>query len=85
MHASLKLLCRGGFALALVEAGSDSGSLNKLRVVDGLRADYLIIPELRNGMWGCDRFRCVGVHGDVPNDDSCFGRYQSGYNRSRFR
>ena len=60
--------------LAFVEAGPDWRSLNKLRVVDGLLADYLIVPELRNGMLGCDRFGCVGVHGDVPDNDSCFGR-----------
>lgn len=48
MHAIPNLQWKTWVRLAFVEAGSDWRSLNKLRVVDGKLADYLIVPET---MW----------------------------------
>jgi hypothetical protein len=52
MHAIPNLQWRTWVQLAFVEAGSDWRSLNRLRVVDGVLADYLIVPEFRNGIRG---------------------------------
>jgi len=45
MHALPNLQWKTWVRLAFVEAGSDWRSLNKLRVVDGKLADYLLMPE----------------------------------------
>lgn len=45
MHKIPALQWKTWVRLAFVEAGSDWRSLNKLRVVDGKLADYLIVPE----------------------------------------
>ena len=50
MHAIANLQWRTWVRLAFVEAGSDWRSLNRLCVVDGVLADYLIVPEFGNGM-----------------------------------
>lgn len=55
MHALPNLQWKTWVRLAFVEAGSDWRSLNKLRVVDGKLADYLLVPEYRND--------CLGVNG----------------------
>ncbi len=47
MHAIPKLQWKTWVRLAFVEAGSDWRSLNRLQVVDGKLADYLLIPETR--------------------------------------
>lgn len=52
MHAVPNLQWKTWVRLAFVEAGSDWRSLNKLRVVDGKLADYLLVPESRNGFLG---------------------------------
>lgn len=52
MHAIPNLQWRTWVRLAFVEAGSDWRSVNRLCVVDGVLADYRIVPELRNGMLG---------------------------------
>ncbi len=44
MHAMPRLQWKTWVRLAFVEAGSDWRSLNRLRVVDGKLADYLIVP-----------------------------------------
>lgn len=45
MHSIPNLQWKTWVRLAFVEAGSDWRSLNKLRVVDGKLADYLLAPE----------------------------------------
>lgn len=45
MHGIPNLQWKTWVRLAFVEAGSDWRSLNKLRVVDGKLADYLIVPD----------------------------------------
>lgn len=54
MHRMRALQWKTWLRLAFVEAGSDWRSLNKLRVVDGMLADYGIAPEreYHNGMLG---------------------------------
>jgi site-specific DNA-cytosine methylase len=52
MHGIPNLQWKTWVRLAFVEAGSDWRSLNKLRVVDGKLADYLLVPELRNDTLG---------------------------------
>jgi hypothetical protein len=42
--------------LAFVEAGSDWRSLNRLTVENGHLADYLIVPEMRGGVLGVNRW-----------------------------
>ncbi|MFP5276950.1 MAG: DNA cytosine methyltransferase [Acidobacteriota bacterium] len=54
MHSLPNLQWKTWVRLAFVEAGSDWRSLNKLRVVDGRLADYLLVPEQRND--------CLGVN-----------------------
>lgn len=53
MHASPNLQWKTWVRLAFVEAGSDWRSLNKLRVVDGKLADYLLMPESKWEGAGC--------------------------------
>lgn len=56
MHRVPALQWKTWVRLAFVEAGSDWRSLNKLRVVDGKLADYLIVPEHPNGFMGVNRW-----------------------------
>lgn len=52
MHRLPALHWKTWVRLAFVEAGSDWRSLQKLRVVDGNLADYLIVPEMHRGDFG---------------------------------
>lgn len=52
MHRIPNLTWKTWVRLAFVEAGSDWRSLNKLRVVDGKLADYLIVPEFYGDVLG---------------------------------
>lgn len=52
MHRIPALQWKTWVRLAFVEAGSDWRSLNKLSVVDGKLADYLIVPEMFHGALG---------------------------------
>lgn len=52
MHRIPQLQWKTWTRLALVTAGSDWRSLQKLAVVDGVLRDYLIVPEARNGVLG---------------------------------
>jgi site-specific DNA-cytosine methylase len=52
MHSIPNLQWKTWVRLAFVEAGSDWRSLNKLRVVDGKLADYLLMREQRNDFLG---------------------------------
>src|SRR5262249_2922243 len=57
MHRVPALQWKTWVRLAFVEAGSDWRSLNKLRVVDGKLADYLIVPAGRNhGLLGVQKW-----------------------------
>ena len=52
MHTMPNLQWKTWVRLAFVEAGGDWRSLNKLRVVDGKLADYLLVPSGRNDLYG---------------------------------
>lgn len=52
MHSIPRLQWKTWVRLAFVEAGSDWRSLNKLRVVDGKLADYLVVPEFYGDVLG---------------------------------
>lgn len=52
MHNVPRLKWKTWVRLAFVEAGSDWRSLNRLRVVDGKLADYLLVPDHRNDFLG---------------------------------
>lgn len=52
MHRLPALHWKTWVRLAFVEAGSDWRSLQKLRVVDGKLADYLIVPDMHGGVLG---------------------------------
>ncbi|MBN8947178.1 MAG: DNA cytosine methyltransferase [Rhodanobacter sp.] len=58
MHRLPALQWKTWLRLAFVEAGSDWRSLQKLRVVDGMLADYGIVPEAswNNGVLGVQRW-----------------------------
>lgn len=58
MHLLPNLQWKTWVRLAFVEAGSDWRSLNKLRVVDGKLADYLIVPEAFNKVLGVTPWDC---------------------------
>ncbi|KWC18626.1 DNA methyltransferase [Burkholderia ubonensis] len=60
MHRVPALQWKTWVRLAFVEAGSDWRSLNKLVVEDGYLRDYLIVPEMHNGVLGVNDW-----------DDSC--------------
>lgn len=66
MHALPNLQWKTWVRLAFVEAGSDWRSLNKLRVVDGKLADYLLAPELRNDTYGVNQWD--GPMGTITGD-----------------
>ncbi|MDO9227333.1 MAG: DNA cytosine methyltransferase [Pseudomonadota bacterium] len=52
MHRVPRLQWKTWVRLAFVEAGSDWRSLNRLNIVDGHLADYLIVPERRRDYLG---------------------------------
>lgn len=52
MHRVPSLQWKTWVRLAFVEAGSDWRSLNRLAIEDGQLRDYLIVPEMRGGMFG---------------------------------
>jgi site-specific DNA-cytosine methylase len=52
MHRIPRLSWKTWVRLAFVEAGSDWRSLNRLKVIDGALADYLIVPDMHNGVLG---------------------------------
>lgn len=52
MHRVPRLQWKTWCRLAMVEAGGDWRSLNRLAVEDGYLKDFLIVPEMRNGMLG---------------------------------
>lgn len=56
MHRVPALQWKTWVRLAFVEAGSDWRSLNKLAVSEGYLSDYLIVPEMRNGVLGMTRW-----------------------------
>lgn len=75
MHRVPALQWQTWVRLALVEAGKDWRSLNRLRVENGHLADYGIIPEreLRNGAYGVRRWdeHCGAVAGEsLPTNGS---------------
>jgi site-specific DNA-cytosine methylase len=52
MHRIPRLQWKTWVRLAFVQAGGDWRSLQQLAVVDGMLRDFLIVPELRNGVLG---------------------------------
>ena len=56
MHRVPNLMWKTWLRLAFVEAGGDWRSLNKLAVEDCKLRDYLVMPELHNGMLGVNRW-----------------------------
>lgn len=52
MHRVPALQWKTWVRLAFVEAGKDWRSLNRLAVKDGVLRDYLVVPEMHNGMLG---------------------------------
>ncbi|MRV72540.1 DNA cytosine methyltransferase [Duganella sp. FT92W] len=57
MHRIPRLQWKTWVRLAFVEAGSDWRSLNKLAVENGHLSDYLIVPEMHNGMLGVNEWQ----------------------------
>lgn len=56
MHRVPSLQWKTWVRLAFVEAGSDWRSLNKLAVENGQLRDYLIVPDMHNGVLGVNRW-----------------------------
>ncbi|POZ80251.1 DNA cytosine methyltransferase [Burkholderia contaminans] len=56
MHRIPSLQWKTWVRLAFVEAGSDWRSLNKLTVENGHLRDYLIVPDMHNGVLGVNRW-----------------------------
>ncbi|KWH27686.1 DNA methyltransferase [Burkholderia cepacia] len=56
MHRIPSLQWKTWVRLAFVKAGSDWRSLNDLAVENGHLRDYLIVPEMRNGVLGVNRW-----------------------------
>lgn len=56
MHRVPALQWKTWVRLAFVEAGSDWRSLNKLAVEDGRLRDYLIVPDMHNGVLGMQQW-----------------------------
>lgn len=52
MHRVPRLSWKTWVRLAFVEAGSDWRSLNRLAIEDGYLRDYLLVPEMHNGVLG---------------------------------
>lgn len=62
MHRMPALQWKTWVRLAFVEAGSDWRSLNRLAVEGGSLRDYLIVPDMRNGSMGVNRWdESIGV------------------------
>ncbi|MEX3917952.1 DNA cytosine methyltransferase [Paraburkholderia sp. BR10872] len=62
MHRIPSLQWKTWVRLAFVEAGSDWRSLNRLAIDNGYLRDYLVVPEMHNGMLGVKRWdEPVGV------------------------
>jgi site-specific DNA-cytosine methylase len=74
MHRLPNLQWKTWVRLAFVQAGSDWRSLKRLRVVDGMLADYALVPERQyhNGAYG------VQVWGDFAGTMTGNGRPASG-------
>ena len=74
MHSIPRLQWKTWVRLAFVEAGSDWRSLNKLRVVDGKLADYLIVPDGRNGDLGVVSWDepCTTIIGNAKSNNGNF-------------
>jgi site-specific DNA-cytosine methylase len=68
MHRLPNLTAKTWIRLAFVLAGGDWRSLDRLRVEDGMLADYLLVPALRNGVFG--------VHGWHDSTGTIAGRTQ---------
>jgi len=71
MHRLPALQWKTWVRLAFVEAGSDWRSLQKLAVRDGHLADYLLVPEMRNGTLGVNGWneRVGTIQGEsLPNN-----------------
>ncbi len=56
MHHVPSLQWKTWVRLAFVEAGSDWRSLNKLAIENGHLRDYLIVPDMHNGVLGVNRW-----------------------------
>lgn len=56
MHRVPSLQWKTWVRLAFIEAGSDWRSLNKLAVEDGYLRDFLIVPDMHNGVLGVNRW-----------------------------
>ncbi len=56
MHRIPSLAWKTWLRLAFVEAGSDWRSLNKLAVENGVLRDYLLVPQMHNGVLGVHRW-----------------------------
>ncbi|WP_431207614.1 DNA cytosine methyltransferase [Burkholderia cepacia] len=56
MHRVPSLQWKTWVRLAFVEAGSDWRSLNKLAIENGHLRDYLIVPDMHNGVLGVNRW-----------------------------
>jgi site-specific DNA-cytosine methylase len=56
MHRVPRLQWSTWCRLAFIEAGSDWRSLNKLAVDDGYLRDFLIVPEMHNGVLGVNKW-----------------------------
>ena len=56
MHRIPALQWKTWVRLAFVEAGSDWRSLNRLAVEDGVLRDYLIVPDMHDGVLGVRRW-----------------------------
>jgi site-specific DNA-cytosine methylase len=56
MHRVPSLQWKTWVRLAFVEAGSDWRSLNRLAVENGHLRDYLIVPDMHNGVLGVNRW-----------------------------
>ena len=52
MHRIPNLAWKTWVRLAMVEAGKDWRSLERLNVKDGYLTDYVLVPEMRNGAYG---------------------------------
>lgn len=73
MHRSPALQWKTWVRLAFVEAGSDWRSLKKLRVENGVLADYLIVPELFRGAYGVTPWTEPAATVTSKNQPSCTG------------
>jgi hypothetical protein len=74
MHRIPALQWKTWVRLAFVEAGSDWRSLNKLAVEDGHLRDYLIVPDMHNGVLGVNHWDepCGVVAGRAARGNGAF-------------